>query len=282
MNRLCKWSKPRFNAEVKEVIRVNNRNRRRWQKHRSQKTWEAYQELRNNKGRAIAKCLRQTHRDKVEKVAGDAKRLWKLAKWAKNRTTARFVYTPVLQHPEPDQGLVDKPEGKVELLKQTFFPIPPEADLADIEEYQYLTPLLMSNIIEKKFRTVIFAASPNKTSGLDGISNRIFHLSLDLLIFFFQPLFNAYLEEGRYLEAFKNSITVVLRKPNKRDYTVAKAYRPVALFNTIGKAMESIITRRISYLAEIYGLLPETYLGGRKITSTKYAVHILLEQIYGI
>jgi hypothetical protein len=72
----------------------------------------------------------------------------------------------------------------------------------------------------------------------------------------------------------------VTRKPQKHDYTTPKAYRPIALLNTIGKLMEGIIARRISYITEIHQLLPDTHIGGRKGRSTDHAIHIILEKIY--
>ena len=79
------------------------------------------------------------------------------------------------------------------------------------------------------------------------------------------------------MEVFKNSIIIVLRKPNKGDYTIIKTYKPVILFNIINKIIKLIIIRRINYLAEIYGLLLKTYLGGSKITSIKYIIYIFLK-----
>ncbi|KAJ5472153.1 hypothetical protein N7539_008722 [Penicillium diatomitis] len=54
-------------------------------------------------------------------------------------------------------------------------------------------------------------------------------------------LFNACLQHGYCPTHFKDTITVVLRKPGKNDYTQPKAYRPIALLNTLGKVMETII-----------------------------------------
>ncbi|KAI5829284.1 hypothetical protein K523DRAFT_221698, partial [Schizophyllum commune Tattone D] len=49
--------------------------------------------------------------------------------------------------------------------------------------------------------------------------------------------------------------TITLRKPGKPDYTVPKAYRPIALEDTFSKVIESVIARRLSQLAEEYGLI---------------------------
>ena len=59
-----------------------------------------------------------------------------------------------------------------------------------------------------------------------------------------------------------------------------KAYRPIALLNTIGKLMDSIIARRISYVTEAYQLLPSTHIRGRKGRSVDHALHTIVGKIY--
>lgn len=59
-----------------------------------------------------------------------------------------------------------------------------------------------------------------------------------------------------------------------------KAYRPIALLNTIGKIMDSIIARRLSFVAETYHTLPASHFGGRKQKSTEHALHHIVENIY--
>lgn len=81
---------------------------------------------------------------------------------------------------------------------------------------------------------------------------------------------------------FRSSITVVFCKPGKPDYTIAKAFRPIALLNTLGKALEFIFTKKITYLAETYGLLPHNHFGARRARSTKYVLHYIVERIYSL
>ena len=73
---------------------------------------------------------------------------------------------------------------------------------------------------------------------------------------------------------------MVLRKPGKPDYADPKAYRPIALLNTIGKALEAVIATRISYLVEVCSLLPQTHIGGRRGHSCEHAIHLLLERAH--
>jgi hypothetical protein len=60
---------------------------------------------------------------------------------------------------------------------------------------------------------------------------------------------------------------------------MAKAYRPIALLNTLEKVLEKIVAYRISALAEEHGLLPTTQMGARPGRSTVTALEMLTEQI---
>src|SRR5205814_8574441 len=85
---------------------------------------------------------------------------------------------------------------------------------------------------------------------------------------------------GHFPQPFKETITLVLRKPNKPNYTKTNAYRPIALENTIGKVLESIMTEKISYLCEAYNLIPKNHFGGRPGRTTEDAMLILSESIH--
>jgi hypothetical protein len=50
----------------------------------------------------------------------------------------------------------------------------------------------------------------------------------------------------------------MLKKSGKKDYTDPTVYKPIALLNTLGKVLESIIVKRISDLVERWELLPDT------------------------
>ena len=79
---------------------------------------------------------------------------------------------------------------------------------------------------------------------------------------------------------FKASTTIVLKKPNKGDYSKVKSYRPITLLDTLSKALESVLAKRISYLAIQHNLLPKMHIRGRKSTSVEHAVHLAVERIY--
>jgi hypothetical protein len=61
----------------------------------------------------------------------------------------------------------------------------------------------------------------------------------------------------------------------KADYSVPGAYRPISLLKTLGKLLEAVIARRLSYLAENHGLLPDTQFGGQPGRKTEQALLVL-------
>lgn len=72
---------------------------------------------------------------------------------------------------------------------------------------------------------------------------------------------------------------MVLRKPGKSDYSIPGAYRPISLLDTLGKLLEAVMGRPLSYLAEKHGLLPDTQFGGRPGRTTEQALLVLASAI---
>ena len=101
-------------------------------------------------------------------------------------------------------------------------------------------------IEEQELSKVIMQALSNKTPESDKILNCILHLSLPQILPLLLSLYNQCLRSGVHLKAFKQSVTVALQKLNKEDYRVVKVYRSVVLLNILGKAIESVMVRRLS------------------------------------
>ena len=78
---------------------------------------------------------------------------------------------------------------------------------------------------------------------------------------------------------WKHFKTITLRKPGKPDYSLPKAYRPIALEDTLSKVVESLMARKLAMLAEQYDLLPPTHFGGRPGRNTTDAILHLVQQV---
>ncbi|XHF99701.1 hypothetical protein AWENTII_013004 [Aspergillus wentii] len=92
-------------------------------------------------------------------------------------------------------------------------------------------------------------------------------------------IFTASLNLGHHPKQWRSAKIVVLRKPAKSDYSTPGAYRPISLLNTLGKLLESVVARRLSFLAEKHGLLPNSQFGGRPGRTTEQALLVLSNAI---
>jgi hypothetical protein len=93
-------------------------------------------------------------------------------------------------------------------------------------------------------------------------------------------LFQTPLDYGELPTQWRNAKIIPLEKPNKGDYTAAKAWRLISLLSTLGKVLESVVAERISYAVETFGLLLTNHFGARKKRSTEQALLLLQEHIY--
>ncbi|KAK1634182.1 hypothetical protein BDP81DRAFT_494711, partial [Colletotrichum phormii] len=65
---------------------------------------------------------------------------------------------------------------------------------------------------------------------------------------------------GHCPKHFRKSTTVGLRKPDEETTQRTKYTGLIALFNTVGKIVDTTIAQRLSYPAETYGLLPDSHM----------------------
>ena len=213
----------------------------------------------------------------VREAAATGEGLWKIAKWARRRG-AKQNFTPPLTTPQGD--LEHDHKAKAHLFKEAFFPPPPRVDLSDTENYEYPVPLEFPPITESEVYKAIRNMAPKKAPGRDGIPAHILQRLLPQLKPHLVQLYKSCLELHYCPEHFRQSNTAVLPKPGRKDYTITKSYRPIALLNTLSKAMDAILAQRISYAVEKHQLLPKDHLGGRKAMSTEYALHSLLDRVH--
>jgi hypothetical protein len=208
--------------------------------------------------------------------------LWRIARWATQRAkgTTQHVSIPTLKRGARE---AQDPRSKAELLKDVHFPPPVEADLTDVTGYIYPERISMpSQLTKEEVVAAIMRASKDKAPGPDGIPNRVLQRAAGVTPELLTRIFQACLDQGVHPTQWKEATTIILRKQGKSDYTDPSAYRPIALLNTLGKALESIVARRLRFLSEKHALLPDTQMGARGQRSTDTALDLLTEQVYTI
>ena len=67
---------------------------------------------------------------------------------------------------------------------------------------------------------------------------------------------------GHWLKHFKDSVLVIIPKPNKLSYSTPKVFRPIVLLNTLGKLVEKMISNRFQFNMIKCNLVNPNQMGG--------------------
>ena len=176
--------------------------------------------------------------------------------------------------------MCSKNQDKSKALARVFFPEKPRQTDAAADEAEVPPPICNTDpITREQIRKHIARLKPFKAPGPDGIPNIVLIRSADLIITRLWAIYTAIMEKDLYYTPWKEFITIVLRKPGKPRYDTPKAYRPIALLNTIVKVLTSIIAEQITYYSEKHQLLPAQHYGGRPARTTMDAMHTLIYKI---
>ena len=187
----------------------------------------------------------------------------------------------LIQGAEGEQ-VCSRNQDKSAALARTFFPKKPQQETSSAETEEEHTPSCKMDALTKdQIRKHIARLRPFKAPGPDGIPNIVLIQCADILTARLWPIYTAIMEKGWYYTPWKAFTTIVLRKPGKPRYDIPKAYRPIALLNTLAKVLTSIVAEQLTFYSEKYQLLPVQHYGGRPARTTTDAMHALTYKIKG-
>src|SRR5947207_10595603 len=156
------------------------------------------------------KCKWETWQKLVSEA--DEHSIWKVNKYLNSIPINTFI--PTLE------GKATTNKQKLDTLKKIFFPSPPLADLSDIPKARYPKPMLTNhNITATQVKRAIDKLAPNKAPGPDEIPNHILKRCLSTLQSYILALAQQSMLTDHFPQSYKETIALVLRKPNKPNYT---------------------------------------------------------------
>ena len=171
-------------------------------------------------------------------------------------------------------------KDKSTALATTSFPKKPQQNTATLEEANNVPQICdIDPITREQIRKHIARLKPFKAPGPDGIPNVVLIKCSDLLVNRLWLIFTAIVNKEWYYTPWKAFTTIVLHKPGKPRYDTPKAYRPIALLNTISKVLTSIIAEQLTFYSEKHQLLPVQHYRGRPARTTTDAMHALTYKI---
>ncbi len=93
-------------------------------------------------------------------------------------------------------------------------------------------------------------------------------------------LFDACIQQAYHSKIFKAINIITLKKTDKEDYTISKAYRSIVLLNIMRKILTFIMSKKISWITKTYRLLLDTFMRCRKKRFIETILKLLIEQIH--
>ena len=202
---------------------------------------------------------------------------WEGVRWTKPRPPPK--YSTIRRNGEA----IDNVDMLFDTMHSHFSTSPAESDISweainNIPQHEERS---FPSISQKEIWDALRPTANSSAPGPDHVTWRHIKLALSLpdTDSALALLFNQICFTGTWPSYFKDSISVIIPKPNKPDYSVPKAYRPIALLNTLGKLLTKILANRLQHDAAQYGLLHRDQFGGIQGHSTIDAGLVLTDFI---
>ncbi|KAG9227364.1 hypothetical protein CCMSSC00406_0004097 [Pleurotus cornucopiae] len=181
--------------------------------------------------------------------------------------------------PDGFQKEVTSNEEKGHMLADMFFPKrPADFEATEPDSYPDPVPHLFTTTTDHTAK-VLARLKPFKVCGPDGIPNIVLMRCSSTLAPILTRIYEAVFQLNYYPLAWKRWTTIVLKKPGKPRYGLAKAWRPIALLNTMGKVLTALVTEDMVEMCKKHDLLPNRHFGGRPGRTTSDALHTLTSKI---
>ncbi|KAJ6436382.1 reverse transcriptase [Purpureocillium lavendulum] len=222
-------------------------------------------------------AIRRQRKSHWEDFLAEDVNIWKAAKYLKPGGDAMSDKVPPLRKGD---GTVtrNRAEAAEQLLETFFPPLPARIEAEGVRPQR--RAVAMPDLTLEEVEVKVMGAKPWKAAGTDGLPAMVWRQLWPVVRHRVLVLFRASLRDGVVPHQWRTAKIIPLKKPEKGDYTEAKAWRPISLLSTLGKILEAVVAERISYVVEAYGLLPANHFGARKRRSAEQALLLLQEQIY--
>ncbi len=170
-------------------------------------------------------------------------------------------------------------EKTTAFLNTLFPPQPPDLFSIPIRSVSSQPRWEWPELINSEIESALLSSNNKKAPGNDGIGFTLLKRAYKIAPELFNGLYKACFQLGYHPRAWRDSVGIILPKPNKPDYSIPKAYRIISLLNCIGKVLEKVFANRLGYLANVESLLDDSQLGGRQQHSAIDTAFLLLYHI---
>lgn len=214
--------------------------------------------------RAVRRVKREHYGEQLNK-ASTTKEVFGMMKW--HKSTGSYRSPPMKDPSNPDGPLATTLADKRDILLRHL--LQEAAEVGDIPLDSPTAPataLPFPEITSQEISKAILGVG-STTPGEDEITTTVLKAGWILLERPITALFRSCLAIGHHPQCFKTAIAAILSKPNKPDRSSPRAYRPIALLSVLGKGLERLVAKRMSWIAVVYKVLPKQQFGALPLRS---------------
>ena len=233
---------PWINNNIRKLMRKRNRSYRKYKRSKTVQNYSKFKRIRND----ITSLLRKSKQDYTESLANklkssnlSSKDYWNTLKSFIKPAQSSSEIPPLHQN----GCYVSDSTDKANLLNEYF------VQQTSLDERSATIPAMVNiigptltniNFTSLEVKSVLESLQLGKSSGPDGINNRILKELSSPLSTPLSHLFNYSMSKGIFPDIWKEANVSPLFK--KDDPSSVSNYRPISLLNTIGKVMEKLFT----------------------------------------
>ena len=277
--RICERSKPWWTPELSRAyhdLREAREHLHGWMRDFHTPSIFLAERVKESRKRTL-KLVKSAKNEYYNKMVEEANphTIWTYRKWTKN---SRTYTAPPLDRGEDRPHAITHAE-KCDTLRENLFPEPaPITDEPPIDLEPCNEDIEYTSVTKREVKDAIFTAAQLNAPGISGLTGRAWRWAWSTLHEEMFHLIRLCADSGYHPKIWRTSIAVALQKPN-RDYSKPRSYRLVQLLEVLGKTLERIQARRLSYIAAKYHLFPSTQYGGISGRSAQDAVLTIVHDI---
>jgi hypothetical protein len=206
----------------------------------------------------LKKVVREAKRQWADEYITTAN-VWEVAAWRHGR---RSSHIPALRN--HNNALIFEHEELASLLSERFFteevePIP--LHFPDDPEPRLARPFEL--FTETELDTLLRQTANKSAPGTSGIGWFLLKKGWEVVKDYLISIYNACFLLGHHPARWREAKVVVIPKPDKPDYSLPKAHRPVSLLETMSKLLEKVVAKRMQHDIVKYKLIQANQFGGR-------------------